>query len=217
MSFLSFSRRFSPRSTASATAIACGSVKLTVALMLMPRYVASSMACNPRACGRDLHDHVGGKGVEVLRLRGNCRGVPIEPRIRLNGEPAVPSFFPIEDRLQQLRRLQRHLLHEAPGHLSLRGACHFSDELADPVLPLVPLLFQHGEHDHRVAGRADRAVVLDRSPQLLQRAGVVPEHGRGGPGHEVQRCFVLVVAHVCGSPPCDRREALSLTARLSPG
>jgi len=41
MSFFTFSRRASPRSTASATAIAWGRVKLTVALMLVPRYVAS--------------------------------------------------------------------------------------------------------------------------------------------------------------------------------
>ena len=38
-----------PRSTASATAMACGTVKLTVALMLTPRQVASSMASIPAA------------------------------------------------------------------------------------------------------------------------------------------------------------------------
>ena len=37
MSLPSCSRRFSPRSTASATAMHCGKVKETVALMLMPR------------------------------------------------------------------------------------------------------------------------------------------------------------------------------------
>jgi hypothetical protein len=36
MSLPSAARRFSPRSTASATAIACGTVKLTVALTLTP-------------------------------------------------------------------------------------------------------------------------------------------------------------------------------------
>ena len=41
------SRRFSPRSTASATATHCGSVKETVALMLMPSAVASSIAAIP--------------------------------------------------------------------------------------------------------------------------------------------------------------------------
>ena len=39
--------RFSPRSTASAAAIACGTVNETVALMLTPRAVASSMATMP--------------------------------------------------------------------------------------------------------------------------------------------------------------------------
>ena len=47
ISFPSRSRRFRPRSTASATATHCGRVKHTVALMLMPRYVASSMAGIP--------------------------------------------------------------------------------------------------------------------------------------------------------------------------
>ncbi len=41
------SRRDSPRSTASATATACGNVNDTVALMLIPAAVASSMAGIP--------------------------------------------------------------------------------------------------------------------------------------------------------------------------
>ena len=52
MSFFTFSRRASPRSTASATAIAWGRVKLTVSFMLVPRYVAScflpSLISKPR-------------------------------------------------------------------------------------------------------------------------------------------------------------------------
>ena len=47
ISLPSRSRRCSPRSTASATAMHCGREKQTVALMLMPRYVASSMAGIP--------------------------------------------------------------------------------------------------------------------------------------------------------------------------
>ena len=42
-------RRSRPRSTASATASAWGTVKLTVPLMLTPRAVASSMATRPAA------------------------------------------------------------------------------------------------------------------------------------------------------------------------
>jgi hypothetical protein len=40
MSFFTFPRRARPRSTASTTAIAWGRLKLTVALMLIPRQVA---------------------------------------------------------------------------------------------------------------------------------------------------------------------------------
>ena len=49
MSWPARSRRRRPRSTASATATHCGSEKHTVALMLMPRYVASSIAGMPAA------------------------------------------------------------------------------------------------------------------------------------------------------------------------
>ena len=49
MSLPSRSRRRRPRSTASATATHCGSEKQTVALMLMPRAVASSIAGMPAA------------------------------------------------------------------------------------------------------------------------------------------------------------------------
>ena len=47
-------RRSSPRSTASAAASAWGTVKLTVALMLTPRKVASSMATIPAAVAGNL-------------------------------------------------------------------------------------------------------------------------------------------------------------------
>ena len=47
MSPPSRSRRSRPRSTASATASACGTLKDTVALMLIPRAVASSIAQIP--------------------------------------------------------------------------------------------------------------------------------------------------------------------------
>ena len=47
MSSPAFRRRSSPLSTASATATAWGTEKQTVALMLMPRHVASSMAPTP--------------------------------------------------------------------------------------------------------------------------------------------------------------------------
>src|SRR6266550_1768860 len=47
MALPSASRRLSPRSTASATAMHCGRVNETVALMLIPRYVTSSIATIP--------------------------------------------------------------------------------------------------------------------------------------------------------------------------
>ncbi len=47
-------RRARPRSTASAAASACGTVNETVALMLMPRNVASSMASMPAAVAGNL-------------------------------------------------------------------------------------------------------------------------------------------------------------------
>ena len=47
MSLPSASRRRRPRSTASATAMHWGRVKETVALMLTPRYVDSSIAATP--------------------------------------------------------------------------------------------------------------------------------------------------------------------------
>ena len=76
MSRPSFSRRARPRSTASATAMACGRVKETVALMLMPRYVASSMAANAGARRRNLDDHVGRQLAEADGLLHD------RPRIR---------------------------------------------------------------------------------------------------------------------------------------
>jgi len=60
----SFSRRARPRSTASATAMACGKVKETVALMLTPRYVHSSMAAI-RPAWPNLDDHVGRQPTEM--------------------------------------------------------------------------------------------------------------------------------------------------------
>ena len=49
VSWPSASRRAMPRSTASAAATACATLNETVALTLMPRYDASSMAATPAA------------------------------------------------------------------------------------------------------------------------------------------------------------------------
>ena len=205
MSFFSFSRRLSPLSTASATAIACGRVKLTVALMLIPRQVASSIASMPARGGRDLHDHVWCKSCKALRLLHNGPGVAEQPGIRLDGKTSVPSLLTVEDRLEEPGCLDGHLFHDPPRNLAFGRAGHLLDERRNPVFPERPFLLQNSENDHRITGGAHGAVVLDGVPQLLQGAGIVPEHRGCRPCHNMQACLNrLVHGHL-------------LTVRLSPG
>ena len=164
MSFLSFSRRFRPRSTASATAIAWGRVKLTVALMLIPRAVASSTASIPACVAGIFTIMFGASSLKrtacstiASALRYNFGSVwmerrPFRPFSRSNtGARSAAAFADISS-------TRRHAM-SASG----RGG-HLADELGDPVLPEAPLLLQNGKHDDGIACRPHGPVSLDRRP-----------------------------------------------------
>jgi hypothetical protein len=189
MSLPSRSRRRRPRSKASATSRHWGREKQTVALMLMPRYVASSMAGIPALGDGDLDDHVGREPREVLGLADDRLRIAIEPRVGLHRQAAVAPPVRLEDGLQQRRGGRRQLVDDRPCDLVLGRGRLTADELQDAVLPKVHLLFQHLDDDDGVAGGADGAV-LDGISELLHRRRVVPEARPRRLGHLVEGTLV---------------------------
>ncbi len=178
----SFSRRARPRSTASATASACGRVKETVALMLMPAIGGFFHGRNAGARGRNLHDHVGRQLAEVNGLLHDGLWVPIEARIGLDGKAAVAASLGVEDRLQQRGAFDGHLFHDLPADLILGGRGHLLDQCLDAAAPQRHLPFQDGKRDDGVAGGSHRAM-LDGIGQFVEGGGVVPQAGGGGLRH----------------------------------
>ena len=97
----SFSRRARPRSTASATAMACGRVKDDRGVDADAAIGCFLHGRNAGTCGRNLDDHVGRQLAEVDGLLNDGLGIPVEARIRLDGKAAVAASLGVEDRLQQ--------------------------------------------------------------------------------------------------------------------
>src|SRR5713226_1069787 len=121
---------------------------------------------NPGTGDRDLHDHVGSDAAELLRLLHNGLGVPVESRVRLDGEAAVAAFVGIKSRLQQGRTPGRDFAHHLPGQLILSGRRHLFDQGVNSILPQTHLLLEHSQHNNRVTGRPNRSM-FDGVGQLL--------------------------------------------------
>ena len=156
----------------------CATVKETVALMLIPRYVASSIAANAGARHRNLHDHVRGETAERLRLLDDGIAVAVAARIRLDRQPSVATVIGLEGGFEQPRGAHRQLLDESPSDRVLRGKRQLMDEVIEPRTPRGEVASDHRQRDHGVAGGPDRAV-LDRVRELVDGGGVVPQ-ARGG-------------------------------------
>ncbi len=187
-SWPSDSRRFSPRSTASATARHCGSVNDTVALMLMPSAVAASIAGMPALVAGILTIMFGARPSKRRACSTIASAIAVEPRVGLDRQPPVAALMRRERRQQQRGGVGRQPFHRRPPDLILGGRGHVADERRNSRPPLRHPRLQHGVRDHRIARRAD-AAVLDRLPQLVGVGRVVPQTRRRGLRHLVQRAL----------------------------
>ncbi len=143
--FPSRSRRLSPRSTASATAMHCGSVKQTVALMLTPRYVASSIAGIPARVTGILTIMLGASAIELEGLFHDRLAVAIKSRIGLDRQPAVLAALLVEDRLQQRRGVHGHFAHHLPRDFVFGGGREFLDQRLEFVPSTRHFFLQHAD------------------------------------------------------------------------
>ena len=135
---------------------------------------------------RHLHLHVGRESGEAKTLLGDAGRVAVELRVGLDREAPLQAILPLEDGEQDLGAPDGHLLVQLPGDLVLGPGRVLGDDLVDPVPPEVHLLLEHLPDDRRVARRPGRPA-RDGIGELLDRAGVVPEVGRGRRGHLPQR------------------------------
>ena len=129
---------------------------------------------DPGSRGWNLHDHVlcqAAKGHGVLH---DGAGISEETWICLDRQPAIAASVRRECGLEQVGRLDGHLLDEPPADLVLGRARHLAQQRLDARSPLADVLLEDRDRDHRVAGRADRPVV-DRVGELLDVRRVVPQ------------------------------------------
>ena len=211
VSWPSASRRAIPRSTASAAASACATLNETVALTLMPRYVASSMAAIPARGGRELDDDVRRQPVEA---EGLGRPWPAASRKRVGSvwierRPARP---PEASKAGMRSGAARTLISATIAHASSRSdqvGCSAASSRTR-VGPAIGVLLPVVDHDRRVGGGADRAEVdgvassstLQLSFQMSVGVSAIGSRRAGvsvrvciGPGALTDRCRV---------PRCNR-------------
>src|ERR1035437_1711006 len=177
---------------------------------------------DPCAGRRELDLDVRGQPGEPDALLEHSLGVRVVLRVRLHGQPAlVPTLAP-EDRLEDARASDCHLLDECPRDIRLRPDRILEGKLPDPRDPVRLLATQHIEHDARIGGGAGRAAsdgileVGDRTrvvPVVGRRVGSHPEQGaldealQRGSGHRVPSsgCTKVRVEYNRLSIPCQSR------------
>ena len=142
-----------------------------------------------RASRRDLHDHVGRKAAEAHGLLDDGAGVAVQPGVGLDGQAAVSSACSVKRWLEEPAQ---------PSPTSPRPASSRSGPRSLPDAPGAgprceasnrDLLLEDTQHDDRVARGSDRAV-FDRVVELVNVRRVVPQTGRSGLGHLVERALV---------------------------
>ena len=184
-------RRPRPRRSPAATE------KLTVALTLIPRAVASSIASHPGRGGRELHDDVRGERHEALGLGDHGGRVAEEGGIGLHRQPAGVAARGLEGRQQQWRGEDAHLGDDGPRQLALRPGRVLGGEGRHAIGPARRVRPPVVDHDGGVRGRAD-GTERDGVRELVDVAAVVPDvsreagdgaaerrvgEGRSGQGH----------------------------------
>ena len=120
----------------------------------------------------------GARPVEVAPLGEHPLRRSKERRIGLHREPALAARVSLERRLEHAPPAGRHLLDDAPGEVDLGRVGLLRREGANPVPPERRLLLPDVGDDRRIGRRPDRAE-RDRVLQLVDRARIVPDVGRG--------------------------------------
>ena len=160
---------------------------------------------DPSPGHRDLHDHVRAQPVEPERLLEDCIAVAEETGIRLDGEAPVASAMRLEDRFEEPCGPDRQLLDELPGDGVLGGGGKLAEQAVGSRPPRGDVALEHRHGDHRIARRADRAV-LDGVGELVDRRGVVPEACWRRLRHLVERTPVGDARAGCGHLRVSRRR-----------
>ena len=119
-----------------------------------------------RLRGRELHLGIRGEGGKAQPLLEHPRSIRVVGRVRLDRQPAGPAALPLEDRSEDRRRPDRHLLDDRPRQIDLRPVRMLRRQGEDAWIPVGPFLTQDLEHDARVRGRPHGAA-LDRVRQLI--------------------------------------------------
>ena len=111
---------------------------------------------------------------------------PEQGRVGLHRQPAMAATRRLERRQQERRGTERHLLHDGPGEVDLGRVGSLVGEGPHPVAPVRGVGLPDVGDDRRVGGRPDRAE-RDRVLELVDRARVVPDVGRGRGHRPAQR------------------------------
>ena len=181
--------RCRPRSTASATATHCGTVKQTVALMLMPVTVAFFDGSMPARVAGILTIMFGASAIEALRLLEDGAADRDTAADRSESTAGRCGRGVRSKAGSSSARRRPTSARPPPSRSRLRSpsACR-RDERGDARPPLGQAGLQHGVRDHRIAGRADARRVRWRT-QLVEIRGVVPQTRRRRLRHLVQRAL----------------------------